>query len=240
MGKLKDLTGQKFNRLTVIQQSQKRNSAGQVYWICQCDCGNICEVCGVSLRNGHTKSCGCYNSEVNSAKGKNRLIDRTNQRYGKLTVISRAENKGIRSVWNCRCDCGNIIQVTGDALQSGKTRSCGCLRTSWGEQAIQNVLEENHIPFVKEKTFPDCKLPSGRAPRFDFYVNNSYLIEFDGRQHFEQKAGWNEPLEDIQARDQYKNQWCKEHNIPLIRIPYIERDTITLNMLQPATSKYIM
>ena len=38
-------------------------------------------------------------------------------------------------------------------------------------------------------------------------------------------------LEIIQNRDKRKNQWAKEHNIPLVRIPYWERDKITLEMI---------
>jgi len=54
----KDITGQKFERLTVIKIAGK--DKGRNYkWLCQCDCGNILKVVGNSLRMGRTKSCGC-------------------------------------------------------------------------------------------------------------------------------------------------------------------------------------
>lgn len=56
-----DMAGQKFGRLTVIREvdnSQYRSNAAM--WECRCDCGNTIVVKGVSLRTGHTKSCGCY------------------------------------------------------------------------------------------------------------------------------------------------------------------------------------
>lgn len=56
MGKLIDLTNQKFNLLTVIS---KIEGSSPVKWKCKCDCGNFCEVSGNNLRNNHTKSCGC-------------------------------------------------------------------------------------------------------------------------------------------------------------------------------------
>lgn len=62
MGKLIDLTGQRFGRLKVIKRA-KRKKNRQVMWICKCDCGNIKEIVGVSLRNGDTRSCGCYRRE---------------------------------------------------------------------------------------------------------------------------------------------------------------------------------
>lgn len=52
-----DLTGKKFNKLTVISLLEKR---GKNYiWNCQCECGNITEVSSTNLKSGHTKSCGC-------------------------------------------------------------------------------------------------------------------------------------------------------------------------------------
>lgn len=56
-----DMVGKRFGRLVVLRQGV--NSKRFVTWICQCDCGLIVEVRGVSLRNGHTQSCGCLNSE---------------------------------------------------------------------------------------------------------------------------------------------------------------------------------
>ena len=56
------------------------------------------------------------------------LIDITGNRYGKLTVVCRAENapKGI-SRWECKCDCGKVVIVRGNNLRSGAVKSCGCL-----------------------------------------------------------------------------------------------------------------
>jgi hypothetical protein len=64
MGQFKDITGQKFNRLTALSRSENRGKT--VYWLCECECGAIKEVAGASLRCGKTKSCGCLNVEVYS------------------------------------------------------------------------------------------------------------------------------------------------------------------------------
>lgn len=55
--RFKDLTGQRFNKLKVIELSFIKNK--RAYWKCQCDCGNIRIVNAGHLKNGHTKSCGC-------------------------------------------------------------------------------------------------------------------------------------------------------------------------------------
>jgi hypothetical protein len=57
-----------------------------------------------------------------------KVIDRTGHRFGRLTVIARADNdKRGRARWSCRCDCDAEVVVSGNNLQSGNTRSCGCL-----------------------------------------------------------------------------------------------------------------
>lgn len=50
------------------------------------------------------------------------------QRFGKLVVIERADNRGNSAYWRCECDCGNITDVRTAYLKSGKTKSCGCLK----------------------------------------------------------------------------------------------------------------
>lgn len=62
MGKI-DLIGQKFGRLTVIEDVG-RTKDQSVLWKCRCDCGNECVVRSGSLKCGHTTSCGCYQREV--------------------------------------------------------------------------------------------------------------------------------------------------------------------------------
>lgn len=60
----KDITGQRFNRLLVLGESEKRDHTGAMYWYCLCDCGNTLETTGVRLRNGTTQSCGCLGKEL--------------------------------------------------------------------------------------------------------------------------------------------------------------------------------
>ena len=56
------------------------------------------------------------------------FIDMTGMRFGRLVVVSRAENKGNMSRWNCVCDCGNETVVYSNNLRRGYTQSCGCYR----------------------------------------------------------------------------------------------------------------
>ena len=58
---IKDLRGQTFGLLTVIDYTDERTSEGSVIWLCQCECGNIKKIGSNSLKQG-TMSCGCLNS----------------------------------------------------------------------------------------------------------------------------------------------------------------------------------
>ena len=58
-----------------------------------------------------------------------RAIDLRGQKFNRLKVIDRNYNVKRRgTVWNCKCDCGNITFVVADKLKSGNTKSCGCLQ----------------------------------------------------------------------------------------------------------------
>lgn len=89
MPKRLSLLGQKFNRLTVVEDLGNNNS-GKSYWLCRCDCGNYTKVSGGDLRNNHIKSCGCLKKEV-SSKSKHGLSH--SRIWGKWRgMIRRCEN----------------------------------------------------------------------------------------------------------------------------------------------------
>ena len=56
------------------------------------------------------------------------LVDITGQKFGRLTVLSRVGTRGTQPTWLCDCECGNTKEIRGDALKSGRTRSCGCFQ----------------------------------------------------------------------------------------------------------------
>lgn len=222
-----DYINKQFFRLTVIEKTDKRGSDGSIIWKCRCGCGTECEVSTNELRNGDKKSCGCQTRNDRKLSAQKKL-DLTKQRFGKLIVLERDFES---AKWLCECDCGNKTYLRSDQLLSktNSVQSCHLCNTSKGELKIKELLEQNNLPFVQQKTFQDCINPkTNKQLKFDFYVNNSYLLEYDGIQHFENVDRFKNQLENIQYRDQIKNNYCKKHNIPLIRIPYIKYNTLTL------------
>lgn len=65
MGKMIDITGKVFGRLTVIGPAPKPENSKSThrFWLCQCICQNVVVVNGSKLRNGQTQSCGCLQKE---------------------------------------------------------------------------------------------------------------------------------------------------------------------------------
>jgi hypothetical protein len=68
--KPEDVTGKRFGRLTSLRFIERRR--GTAHWLCRCDCGNLATVCISSLKDGTTKSCGCYQRDRASEIGKGR------------------------------------------------------------------------------------------------------------------------------------------------------------------------
>ena len=117
---LKDLTGEKFGRLTVIGSGERSNS-GRYRWKCQCECGRIIDTYAFSLISGRTKSCG----KCVTRSGK--PIDISGMKFGRLTALYPIDDDRKDTYWLCECECGNTIEVPSGSLRNGNTRSCGCL-----------------------------------------------------------------------------------------------------------------
>ena len=232
MGKTIDLRGQRFGRLVVIDKdieiSKKKKRS---YWLCQCDCGNQKVIRHTNLTTGETISCGCYAKEISSQI---HTQDLTGQRFGAITALYRLDQKYDNCyIWHCKCDCGEEKDISSGSLISGDTQSCGCIKASIGEINIQKILEQNNIKFEKEKIFEDfIYKETGFHPRYDFYLPEyNRLIEFDGRQHYQEINYFRNKLLERKNKDIVKNEYAKSHHIELIRIPYWERNNITLDLI---------
>lgn len=239
VGEAKDLTGKKFKKLTALYrcippESYSKNERS-TFWMCKCDCGEHVIVSSYQLQYGKTYSCGCYNKELNKQKIKKihenyrqQQIDKyKNKKFGLLTALYPLENSTNHYMtWHCKCECGRELDMSTQELL--RKYSCGCIQGSAGEQKIHHHLFNKNIKFEREKTFDDCLNPNTNMNlRFDFYLPNyNCCIEYDGEQHFKESTMCNDSLKDRQARDQIKTQYCKDHDIKLIRIPYTEYDNI--------------
>lgn len=135
MSNFKDLTGQKFGRLTVIKRVEN-NKWGRAQWLCQCECGNTTILTGNALLRGNTKSCGCLAAENHL----HHFFDIVGQKFNRLTVLKYLG----KSKWLCKCDCGNETIVQTSSLKSGRIKSCGCYNLEKAKKPLDNIIGKKY------------------------------------------------------------------------------------------------
>lgn len=117
--------------------------------------------------------------------------------------------------------CGKVWQTTPDRFLRG--HGCPICKESNGEKAVAKYLSAHHINFVRQKKFKNCRLK--HMLPFDFYLPElNMCIEYDGEQHFHpiEYFGGTDKFEYTHYHDLFKNKFCEEHQIKIIRIKYTE------------------
>ena len=236
-----DMIGKRFGYLTVLERDMTKSSGMgyHTYWKCQCDCGNIISIDTATLNNGQ-QTCGLHCPIRSNLISLNKIEDLSGKVFGNLTVLYRDKEEEEKhsqrnTYWKCKCKCGREETISRASLVNNRRKCCFyCLDGhSLGEKYIETILANNNIVYQKEISFSDLKGINGGYCRFDFgiYKNNTLirLIEFDGELHYIDIDVWNS--QSVKENDIIKNQYAKTHNIPLVRIPYWERENITLEML---------
>ena len=173
--------------------------------------------------NGCPKCCG--KARVMEPEMVERLAKNNSQieyLYGYTSMVKKA--------W-FRCkECGNEWHAFVNNILRG--RSCPVCGESYGNARIRAYLDSHGIGYIPEYKFDDCK--NERPLPFDFYLpDRNCCIEYDGEQHFTPVRFGNydqqtaeRKMRECQRRDTIKNQYCIDHNIMLIRIPYTEFNKI--------------
>ena len=233
-----DLTGRTYDELTVVEMLYNYNDKHRTYCRCVTVQGNEVIVRADALQSGATHC-------VKGAGKTGRPIDITNKRFGLLVAVKPLNKKASNGsiIWLCKCDCGNFTEVSLGQLNRGHTLSCGCRHQSKWEIFIRDFLSSLKVEFIPQKRFCDCinKKGSDMLP-FDFYLPlYNLVIEYDGEHHFNPIKGWGgeEKFKLTKENDNIKNNYCKQHNITLLRLPYTHtKDDIKneiLNILSPVT-----
>lgn len=172
-----DLTGQRYGRLLVVAPAEKLN--GTTAWHCRCDCGQEAVVRAGALRAKvkPTRSCGCLVKDTRTSI----ITDRTGERYGRLVVVEQTPGRSVggQVLWVCRCDCGNVRVLNGNALQSGNTKSCGCLTHGRPKHGMSGTAEYRAWKAMKER----CLKPNN--PRYADYGGRGITIHPDWVASFE-------------------------------------------------------
>jgi DNA-directed RNA polymerase subunit RPC12/RpoP len=130
-------------------------------------------------------------------------------------------------------ECGNIFKMKYRFFVNMEQR-CPICRLSKGEEKVKDWLVKNNFKFKQGFKFKDCR--NTRPLPFDFavFINKKiYLIEYDGQQHFEERFNFSsrsekDSIENIQKRDEIKNNYCKINSINLLRISYKDYDSVEI------------
>lgn len=218
-----------------------------LYFLVVCDCGKWAIVEAIKFRQQKQIQCVfCSLENITTMK------DISGNVYGQLQALYplniRASDGSV--YWQCKCiDCGNEQKVIKNNLEKNGHLCAICGRKSKGEYKISKILQDLDIPFEKEKTFEDCRFEDTKAyAKFDFFINNNYIIEVDGQHHYKPVDYSGKLSEEekqklylkVISHDRYKNQYCIRKNIPLIRIPYFALENISYIDLDIKTSKFLI
>lgn len=149
-----NLLNQKFGKLTVIEETNKRKN-NSVVWKCKCECGNITYFSTKELRNDGLIQCSeCGHNRKPQTNIREEYIGK---KYGMFTVLEKTnERQGGKILYKCQCECGNIIKCNITDIKNGHKKSCGCLRSKYkiGEIINNRLLLEN---ITIDKTRPKFK-----------------------------------------------------------------------------------
>lgn len=186
--------------------------------------------CAYEWRRKHPEENKYLIERKEKAKEKFYIEFEENDLYIKIDLLSDYIDSQTKI--HCKCkEHGNDFFMLPHKILAGQS---GCTKCSYskGENDIRDFLKENEIKFTPQKRFDDCR-DKNPLP-FDFYLDDyNILIEYDGEQHFH-PVNWGgisdelaqKQYESVVAHDEIKNNYCRDKNIKLIRIPYYEKENI--------------
>lgn len=219
------LVGEEYSVISEYENSVtkvriKHNKCGHDWFVLPnsfTSTGSRCPKCAVSVRGKKTRMTQSeFERRVEEAHGSDYIVVGEYKRSKEKIEIKHLL-------------CGTTYKVKPVVILND--RGCPVCNSSKGERDIKNFLDNNQLEYKMQYKIKECKniLP---LP-FDFAVLNNgevaCLIEYDGRQHFESISYWGGDKEFAlsKKRDAIKRKYCSENNIPLIEIPYWERENIT-------------
>lgn len=168
--------------------------------------------------------CGREKLSVLNMLSKEEYQQRVSLKNPNVTVLEY--NGSHSSVAKFKCNlCSHIWESSASYMSSDGKLCPNCQKMHYkGEKRVSDVLNVYNIEYIEQYRFEDCK--DKRPLPFDFFLPKyNICIEYDGKQHFEQREGWTD-LKHIQYHDNIKTRYCEENNIKLIRIPYWDFNNI--------------
>jgi len=154
----------------------------------------VCQYCGKEYESKNKKYCSasCRSKATFEAKReifaktsklKNRLIDLTGKKFGKLTVIKRVADRNKQAYWLCKCECGNEKIIAGYALRDGrKVKSCGCTTVSHGKVITKHYETKTRLYRIWQDMKSRCY--NKKEPAYKWYGARGITICKDWENYF--------------------------------------------------------
>jgi hypothetical protein len=185
--------------------------------------GEFWQVAGSHLSGKGCTECGRKRIGESRSSNTSDFIQSATAVHGSRYDYSLADYKSSTTPIFIVCRKHGVFKQRPDGHLSGKgCRSCGCSR---GETAVRKALEEARVGFVTEWT---PGIPGYERCRFDFLIEDSLILEFDGVQHFEprERFGGVKEFTNTVERDLIKTRWAYNNGYRLVRIPYTRKHEI--------------
>jgi hypothetical protein len=143
-----DITGQRFGRLAALKCLDVSNINGEVLWQFKCDCGELVESSGTSVRRGYTRSCGCLFHDVHFKHGKDRSWIRNLRKPKWLTTEHKRQIKEFYLLAKrLTLETGILHEVDHIYPLCGDT--CSGLHVPWNLRVItehENRVKNKYLP----------------------------------------------------------------------------------------------
>lgn len=129
-------------------------------------------------------------------------VDLTGKRIGRLVVLRPTEQrKNDCVVWECKCDCGNIVYHASEDLSAGRRKSCGCLRLETMEEKARPALtpvDGTRIKYIEDRKTIKSNNKTGYNGVINSFGKYQAIIGFRGKSYY---LGLYENIEEaIEAR----------------------------------------
>ena len=215
-----------------IERSNKKHGHKYIYTITKYNGHSnnieiICPIHGVfeQKANNHLNGAGCFKCNGSKKKTTEEFIKDALKVHGDKYDYSLVEYTGNKQKIKIICHKHGVFEQV--PISHLKQIGCPLCNESKGESKINKFLSMYNIKYEREKKINGCVYINNL--KFDFYLPiYNICIEYDGEQHFKSRKhfGGNDALLETQHRDNIKNEYCKNNNIRLIRIPYTQYNNI--------------
>ena len=228
ISEVKDIVESKNNNILLNPEDYINASTSNLKIICgSCNEVFVTSLSSVMSFNGSCSKCG-----IKKIAGANKLTpDEVKSRIDSINgnILLNPEEYISNSTPNLKIKCGDCGEVYITTLANyeynQKIRCDSCSqRISVPERRVMTLLDKYNIEYIYNHKFDDCK--NIKPLPFDFYLPQyGLIIETDGEHHFRPIWG-DKHFSQTKQNDSTKNEYCKTHNIELIRIPYWDFDNI--------------